>query len=567
MTARVSACGTAILTIAIALTCGLAPAAASKNFLADESKQLSSAQGRRAFQQDIVNALGCGGQASQEQMSSIKQALTPMWNTLPKTGGKIDRRSLRYLAHRYFMQASSLMIRGFEPSRLVNESHWGVADILSQVVPAYVESVLESRHAKQHGFSLDDSVSMIVMLEQLIFDTESSLLEKVYSDQGKPTQLALSHKGLMNVLESYMVEWMVEGDAEDIAMLLNNRTLIAEVVPHFENLMQFVEGRIKTLQYDHLHKARKGQSQNTWANKYSFEDAHEIVGGITRSFQSYWQSECDTMKNALVRMDEHNTGRVPLSKFYNTAISTDWRFGESESYLRELGALDESSARTGPQVIIPNYILATSNCIVSTPHYLVCCTNECEGLLGEIEVGIGASTAEPVEILQIVGNMTSQTSIDDDDSPSLAGPLTIQLEQVANAHGGKVPLHGRLFAQWLHYVFPRECPYPNKRGMVSAVTPSQYGEDYIATDADMKKHASSEAATGIPTHIDREELQWMSQWSSEEELSVDYSSDLGTAWQQRLLIGVVGLVLVGMGVWAGVIRFGKKTKSQSSHWV
>ncbi|OLP24478.1 hypothetical protein AK812_SmicGene48940, partial [Symbiodinium microadriaticum] len=22
------------------------------------------------------------------------------------------------------------------------------------------------------------------------------------------------------------------------------------------------------------------------------------------------------------------------------------------------------------------------------------------------------------------------------------------------------PLHGRLFAQWMHYAFPHECPYP-----------------------------------------------------------------------------------------------------------
>ena len=35
------------------------------------------------------------------------------------------------------------------------------------------------------------------------------------------------------------------------------------------------------------------------------------------------------------------------------------------------------------------------------------------------------------------------------------------MEQVASHHGGKVPLHGRLFAQWLHHAFPRECPYPH----------------------------------------------------------------------------------------------------------
>merc|ERR1719498_1383851 len=34
------------------------------------------------------------------------------------------------------------------------------------------------------------------------------------------------------------------------------------------------------------------------------------------------------------------------------------------------------------------------------------------------------------------------------------------LNQVAEVHGGQVPLHGRLFAQWMHHAYPRECSYP-----------------------------------------------------------------------------------------------------------
>merc|ERR1719352_1506614 len=149
--------------------------------------------------------------------------------------------------------------------------------------------------------------------------------------------------------------------------------------------------------------------------KFSFEDAHEIIGGITRSFQSFWQSECQAMKAQLVSMDEVGSGRVRLSKFYSTAINTDWRFGESESYLRELGALDETSTWAGPQVIIPNYLQATSNCIVSTPHYLVCCVNECKTLMGDIELAIDAPTALPATILSVVGSMNSQATLDDDE--------------------------------------------------------------------------------------------------------------------------------------------------------
>merc|ERR1719446_1219209 len=117
--------------------------------------------------------LGCGGQADPEHAASVKATLTPMWRTLPKNSGRIDRRTLRYLVHRYFMQTSSLMVRGFEPTRSTNDSHWGAADILSQMVPAYVESVLESDHSTQNGFTLQDAVDMVLMLDQLIFDSES----------------------------------------------------------------------------------------------------------------------------------------------------------------------------------------------------------------------------------------------------------------------------------------------------------------------------------------------------------------------------------------------------------
>lgn len=277
------------------------------------------------------------------------------------------------------------------------------------------------------------------------------------------------------------------------------------------------------------------------------------------------------MKSSLLSMDKHGTGRVPLAKFYNTAINSDWRFGESEAYLRELGALDETSSWMGPQVIIPNYLQATSNCIVSTPHYLVCCVAECEVLMGEIEKVIDAPTALPSAILDIVRGMTSQTTLDHDEPPHLSKSLVQQLDQIAKTHGGMVPLHGRLFAQWLHYVFPHECPFPHKTGAVSSATPVEYGES-IATAADMRKHASN--STALELSVGKEELQWMSQWSEEEEFLVDYSSELGGSWSGKLLI-IFGLLAAAAGAWSGVVGCssgdGKAVRGNGmvphSHWV
>mmetsp|Transcript_89417 Transcript_89417/g.248363 ORF Transcript_89417/g.248363 Transcript_89417/m.248363 type:complete len:322 (+) Transcript_89417:1-966(+) len=284
---------------------------------------------------------------------------------------------------------------------------------------------------------------------------------------------------------------------------------------------------------------------NALAPWYSFEDAHQVVGRITSSFASFWESECADMKASLIKMDPHNTGRVPLSKFYGSALDSEWRFGESEAYLRDLGALDETSWR-GKQVIIPNYIQGASNCLVSASHYLVCCVNECEAMLGEIERAIGAPVGLPSEILPLVGNMTSQTTVDHDEPPQLQGALTSQLEQIAAAHGGKVPLHGRLFAQWLHYAFPHECVFPHMTGTATVVTPTQYGDHSIATQAEMRQHARNQR-TDLDAVGSKEELQWMSQWSEEEELIGRYA-ELQESWLSKHLLTISGAAILVLGL-------------------
>merc|ERR1719353_771196 len=127
--------------------------------------------------------------------------------------------------------------------------------------------------------------------------------------------------------------------------------MLSAILPHTGMLHEFLAGRIRTLQYDRERKPPKNRGRDTWEMKYSFEDAHEVISGMIQTFQSFWQSECMAMKDQLVSMDTQKTGRVPMSKFYGTGIDSEWRFGESEEYLRELGALDESSTMTGPQVI------------------------------------------------------------------------------------------------------------------------------------------------------------------------------------------------------------------------
>jgi len=563
------------------------------------------------FKAELVHAvgsmLGCGGQPDPAHVQSVKSVLTPMWRTLPKTSGRVDRRTLRYLVHRYFMKSSSMMVRGFEPNRATNESDWGAADVLSQMVPAYVEAVLESKHRSEKGFTLEDTVDMVLTIDQLIFDAESRNLEEAYAMQapdfaachdtpgfvdekgnecvdawddedcsaaeekgytpagrvnvafhckrtcglcmkGKPIHGSVTYDELKEILRAYVLQWMIDADQEDHARLLANDTFASEVLANYQEIVHYFEGRIKVFQMERQQKlptlSMRSSASNILSSKFSFDDAHQIVGGITKTFQTFWQSECEVMKGALVSMDSHHTGRVPLSKFYHHSINNDWRFGESESYLRELGALDETSPSLGPQVIIPNYIQAASNCIVSTTHYLICCQNECEGLLGEIEEAIEAPSALPSKIIEVASGMSQTTTLDEDEPPHLSKASKQQLEQIASNSGGKVPLHGRLFAQWLHYVFPRECPFPFKSGTTSSATPAEYGA-YGAAREDMKRHAALAETHDkeLSEGRDKEELLWMSQWNDDEELMADYSSELPSSYGRWLLLLLFGALL------------------------
>merc|ERR1719277_1856708 len=67
--------------------------------------------------------------------------------------------------------------------------------------------------------------------------------------------------------------------------------------------------------------------------------------------------------------------------------------------------------------------------------------------------------------------------------------LLTRLRDIGSGHSGAVQLHGRLFAQWMHHAFPRECAYPHVSGTTNPLTPDELeatGEDTTATQEEMQ---------------------------------------------------------------------------------
>jgi len=172
------------------------------------------------------------------------------------------------------------------------------------------------------------------------------------------------------------------------------------------------------------------------------------------------QSECGLMKEDLVARSRRGNGLVPLAKFWSqeekkrTAM---FGYDETMEHLRDIGALDETSGRH-PQVRIPNYMLAPLNCGLYSSTMTRCCLNECELIIRNIEHQVRAPMAAPEDLISLVGNMSTSSV----DTPRrLPTGLAQRLHAIAAKRSGMVPLHGRLFAEWLHLAFPNECPCPH----------------------------------------------------------------------------------------------------------
>merc|ERR1719238_2490774 len=91
--------------------------------------------------------------------------------------------------------------------------------------------------------------------------------------------------------------------------------------------------------------------------------------------------------------------------------------------------------------------------------------------MNHLEKHLVAPMAKPKHISDLVAALQSDTVTAPRTLPDV---LSQRLKDIANHHGGLVPLHGRLFAQWMHHAYPRECAYPHVSGTINSMTPVEF---------------------------------------------------------------------------------------------
>ena len=148
--------------------------------------------------------------------------------------GRVGRAAMHYMVQRYFAYEHGWAIKGFAAtsasgassnvSSSATRSSSNSVKILKQKLPNYVEAIVEGR-LEAEGFGLHDVVTMVVVVERMVFDKGLEMLEDAYYLQREETGKLLAEPELMDVIYACMMIYGYETDRR-------NRTV------HDETLVQ-----------------------------------------------------------------------------------------------------------------------------------------------------------------------------------------------------------------------------------------------------------------------------------------------------------------------------------------
>ncbi|CAK0879378.1 unnamed protein product [Prorocentrum cordatum] len=498
----------------------------------------------KAMLAEIEEVLGSSHRkATEGRLGRIEAILRTTYTALPKNAqGRLQDSAVRYAMHRLFVQRHAWFVQGLDPAGESFNTSASTAStlIMQDQLPAYVLSLFE-RRVGHRGFDLHELAVLAATFENLVHAEALGRLEHTYRALSRSTKDPLSQEEAMEVIQSYMAMYVLGMNFSSVTgeELVAQRDAIKEVYPSWPATQQFVLDV-----YNSTAPKRE---------ELGFESIATVIEEIGERYGRWQDHECQSLKVQLVEIEDRGSGRVRLSDFYGGAVHGDnWQFSESVQYLRQLGALDESDP-ANLRVIIPNYIQSPSNCVASSKYYSVCCMDECEEIMRHVEDRVGAPDATAGELAAVVESLLSNAS--SAEGRPLSPTLRQKLGEVAEHHGGRIPLHGRLFAQWMHYARPRECPYPHASGTTAPMKAEDWyaktGLDPSVSQDEMRAHAA--AAGGRPGSKEGyDEDTAVSMWTMEEELIVTRpqpvparSSPLrGLAFLAALASGAVALFQV-----------------------
>jgi len=494
----------------------------------------------------LSNQLLSGSSTSDAHTSFdiIEASLSATFQALPKTQqGGIGSSALVHLVRSYFAKEHGWHIHGLGThmsNATVSEMH--NASILEEMAPAIVQNLIDAQSAN-HVFFLKDAVAMVATVEYLVIGESTRMLEEIYDAEHVDEQTTVKESIMLRLLVRYSGTFELLAEPKRVRKLMKKIFEQGYMHDYFVTPMQDI---INNFKYARGH-------QNPFKKDFYFEDVLSMVTEYHKSYGRRQRDECTSMREELAMRDPSGMGRVPLHKFHakTGAVGSIFDFREGKEYLREIGALDESDPQR-PKVIIPNYVQGPWNCLARSGYYAICCVNECEGLMNAIEGHFESPTVAPEPLLEVVSNLSSATL---EGPRALPNTLQRKLHEIAKLHDGEVPIYGRLFAQWIHFAFPYECPYPSRESR--SFTKEMFipaWEVKKATSAEKLSNKHQVSLASDQTSDEDPDQQYEAMWDDMEVLHLDeVRKHCGARFGLNCVMFLTAIVSVSVSL-AGVVK-------------
>eukprot|EP00928_Gymnodinium_smaydae_P052325 TRINITY_DN3612_c0_g1_i9.p1 TRINITY_DN3612_c0_g1~~TRINITY_DN3612_c0_g1_i9.p1 ORF type:complete len:564 (-),score=105.18 TRINITY_DN3612_c0_g1_i9:113-1804(-) len=527
----------------------------SKQHGSRPSMLLSSGNLGSMFLAEIESVLGSDHTASIERrVAPMEVMLRPTLGALPRDEeGRYGHMAVRHALHRLFVKKHGWYMFG-----LNEESSPG--STLADNLPEYLQGLFEARLGS-HGLTVHEVALLAAALENLVHQEAMKRLDEAYEVEG----VSVNASGMTAAQASSLIDTYMA-----MSILGQNATYLKKKSRYpRQRLMTSIE-----YMYDGWPDVRSftREVQEECAGEleaFAYSDVLSVVERIADRYGRWQNRECDALKKQLLSIeDEGGNGRVTLANFYNASLEERTPFNETRDFLRQLGALDETQADT-PRVLVSNYILSPANCLGESAYYTQCCINECENFLEHLERELAAPDAEPDRIAALIPSLSSTFT---PARKALQLKLLQKLHSIADVSTGRVILHSRSFAQWLHHTFPRECPYPHvwngARPMDRMTYKKATGLHYEAGLKEMRTFVDN-SARGPASPSSEDTWDELSLWSHEEELYAQVSASPGAGRsgnkpsRVRAFAGAAALLAIVVLVGQRIHALSAKTSSHS----
>ena len=391
---------------------------------------------------------------SADRLLQVEESLRPSYEAFPKDarGNLPPHQVLPALTRAYFAKEHGWLVRGLEspgaPIIAPGESHQDArteviaipggaglyeVQVLKEKAPelaAALKDAATSPVTASAGLSLGDISRTVAALEQLLVEESLHLLRASYflnklEDAERvpsPVETAQFHEALLSYLLLFR-----HGLPRNLTDVESHQRLKQRAMKtaDWQLLSQFESQAVSEVVHH--------------SGKVSWEEAVQAVSLIAMRYGRWQESECQDMKSTLKKMDA-GAGRVRLEDFHGSPRYPHYQFTEKEDYLSKAGILLEEEGEKF--VLIANYLLGPSNCIASSEYFAVCCLNECEQVVNQLEMILQAPAAPVGQIMDAAANVQGNVSY-------LPSGLHEKLESLVD-DSGAVVLHSPGFRNWLH---------------------------------------------------------------------------------------------------------------------